>query len=83
MPTECSPGLFDFARIEGRAMVAGFDGGAVTSDTGVLLLGATGRSIGLVGRFAACFRAPRRHGGRRVRGGHPLRKAHRQPPHHG
>jgi hypothetical protein len=52
MPTECSPGLFDFAPVEGRAVVAGFDGGAITSDAGALLLGATDRAIGLVGRFA-------------------------------
>jgi hypothetical protein len=44
-----------FARVEGRAVVAGFDGGAITSDAGVLLLGATDRAIGLVRRFAACF----------------------------
>ena len=50
--------LFDFAPFEGRAMVAGFDGVAVTSDAGVLLRGAAGRATGLVGRFAACFRAP-------------------------
>ena len=36
-------------------MVAAFDGGAVTSDAGALLLGATDRAIGLVERFAACF----------------------------
>ena len=40
-------------------MVAGFDGGAITSDAGALLLGATDRSIGLVRRFAACFRDAR------------------------
>ena len=39
MPTECSAGLFDFEPIEGRAVVAGFDGGAITSDAGALLLG--------------------------------------------
>ena len=55
MQTECSPALFDFAPVEGRAVVAGFDGGAITSDAGALLLGATDRSIGLVRRFAACF----------------------------
>jgi hypothetical protein len=59
MPTECSPGLFEFAPVEGRAVVAGFDGGAITSDAGALLLGATDRAIGLVGRFAACFRDAR------------------------
>ena len=55
MPTECSPGLFGFAPVAGRAVVAGFDGGAITSDAGALLLGATDRAIGLVERFAACF----------------------------
>jgi hypothetical protein len=35
--------------------VAGFDGGAITSDAGALLLGAVDRAIGLIGRFAACF----------------------------
>jgi len=59
MPTECSPDLFGFARVEGRAVVASFDGGAITSDAGALLLGATDRAIGLVDRFAACFRDAR------------------------
>jgi hypothetical protein len=36
-------------------VVAGFDGGRMTSDAGALLLGATDRAIGLVERFAACF----------------------------
>ena len=34
--------------------------GSVTSDAGALLLGATDRAIGLVDRFAACFRDRRR-----------------------
>lgn len=55
MPTECSAGLFGFAPVEGRAVVAGFDGGSITSDAGALLLGATDRAIGLVDRFAGCF----------------------------
>ncbi len=59
MPTECNPDLFGFARVEGRAVVAGFDGGAITSDAGALLLGAAERAIGLIGRFAACFRDER------------------------
>ncbi len=59
MPTECSPALFEFAPVAGRAVVAGFDGGAITSDAGALLLGATDRAIGLVARFAACFRDAR------------------------
>jgi hypothetical protein len=40
--------------------VAGFDGGAVTSDAGGLLLGAADRAIGLVERLAGCFRDARR-----------------------
>ena len=59
MPTECSPDLFGFARVAGRAVVASFDGGAITSDAGGLLLGATDRAIGLVDRFASCFRDAR------------------------
>lgn len=55
MQTECIADLFGFARVEGRAVVASFDGGAMTSDAGALLLGATDRAIGLIGRFAACF----------------------------
>jgi hypothetical protein len=56
MPTECSVDLFGFAAVEGRAVVAGFDGGVMTSDGGAVLLGATDRVIGLLGRFAGCFR---------------------------
>ena len=60
MPTECSAELFGFAPVEGRRVEAAFDGGAITSDAGALLLGATDRAIGLVGRFAACFADARR-----------------------
>jgi hypothetical protein len=47
--------LFEFAPVEGRHVVAAFDGGAITSDAGALLLGETDRAIGLTARFAACF----------------------------
>ena len=60
MPTECSAELFGFAPVESRRVEAAFDGGAITSDAGALLLGATDRAIGLVGRFAACFTDVRR-----------------------
>jgi hypothetical protein len=60
MPTECSPELFEFAPVEGRRVVGGFDGGRLTSDAGALLLGSADRAIGLVDRFAACFRDRRR-----------------------
>jgi len=56
MPTECSQDSFAFTSVEGRRVEAAFDGGAVSSNAGALLLGATDRAIGLVARFAACFR---------------------------
>jgi len=37
-------------------VVAAFDGGAITSDAGALLLGSTNRAIKLIDRFAGCFR---------------------------
>jgi hypothetical protein len=55
MPTQCSPDLFGFAPVAGRQVVASFAGGAMTSDAGALLLGATNRAIRLVERFSACF----------------------------
>jgi Transposase DDE domain group 1 len=60
MPTECSKDLFGFTPVEGREVVAAFDGGAITSDAGALLLGATDRAIGMMTRFAACFHDTRR-----------------------
>src|SRR5262249_12771409 len=55
MTTDCSTNLFGFTDVEGREVVAGFDGGAITSDAGGLLLGAADGAIGLIDRFAACF----------------------------
>ena len=59
MPTQCNPERLVFAPVEGRSVVASFTGGAITSDAGALLLGATSRAIGLVERFAACFQDAR------------------------
>ena len=55
MPTECNPKLFEFAPVEGRRVVAAFDGGTITSDSGAVLLGETDRAIRLTERFASCF----------------------------
>lgn len=60
MPTECNLDLFGFAPVAGRAVVAAFDGGTITSDAGALLLGATDRAIRLIDRFAECFVDARR-----------------------
>jgi len=42
--------------VEGRRVEAAFDGGSISSDGGALLLGAADRALGLVERFAGCFR---------------------------
>src|SRR5512134_1660868 len=55
MQTECSAGQLEFEGFDGRRVVAAFDGGAVTSDAGALLLRETDRAIRLVERVAACF----------------------------
>jgi len=55
MPTQCNPEPMLFACLDRRDVVADFGGGAITSDAGALLLGATDRAIKLVDRFAACF----------------------------
>ena len=55
MRSECSVMLFEFAPVEGRRVVARFDGGAITSDAWASLLGETDRAIRLTARFAECF----------------------------
>ena len=55
MLTECRAGRFEFAPVDGRRVVASFDGGAITSDAGALLLGETDRAIRLTDRLAGCF----------------------------
>jgi hypothetical protein len=55
MQTECIAGQLEFEGFSGRRVVAAFDGGAVTSDAGALLLRETDRAIRLIERVAACF----------------------------
>jgi hypothetical protein len=59
MQTECSAKSSEFARVAGRPVVAEFDGGALSSDAGGLLLGAADRAVKLVSRLAQCFRDAR------------------------
>jgi hypothetical protein len=53
--TECNSGQFAFEGFEKRAVVASFDGGAITSDAGALLLRETDRILGMSERVAGCF----------------------------
>jgi Transposase DDE domain group 1 len=60
MQTDCISDVFRFEPVEGREVVAAFDGGTITSDAGALLLGAADRATALMDRFAACFHDLRR-----------------------
>ena len=55
MPTECSQVSLDFASLGRRKVAAAFDGGAITSNAGALLLRETDRAVGLSRKAAACF----------------------------
>jgi hypothetical protein len=60
MQTECSQDSLDFASLGSRKVTAAFDGGAITSNAGALLLRETDRGIGLSREVAACFKDGRR-----------------------
>jgi len=53
--TQCNQDSFEFEAHFSRAVTARFDGGAVTSDAGALLLREAERRIRLLSRLAACF----------------------------
>ncbi len=55
MQTDCSSKRFEFEAVERKSVVAGFDGGAITSNAGALLLGQVDKGLELVRRFAGCF----------------------------
>jgi len=55
MSTECNAREFDFQGLGNRAVTGRFDGGAITSDAGGLLLREVEAKTGILRRFAACF----------------------------
>lgn len=55
MTTDCNPQQLEFQGATRRTVVASFDGGTLTSDGGILLLGEVDRQRGILGQFAACF----------------------------
>ncbi|TBC88663.1 IS1380 family transposase [Rhizobium ruizarguesonis] len=55
MQTDCIFAQLEFKGFDGHKVVAGFDGGAITSDAGALLLRHVDAAIGLFDRVAACF----------------------------
>lgn len=55
MTAECNQFVFRFHPLKRREIRAQFDGGAITSDGGGLLLREVEKRIGILGQFAACF----------------------------
>ena len=55
MSTECTTDSFAFQEAHGRAVVARFDGGTLTSDGGALLLREVERATGILRQFTTCF----------------------------
>ena len=53
--SECNQSTFDFAAHFSRQVVARFDGGTITTDSGGLLLRETDRRLNLLPRLAECF----------------------------
>jgi hypothetical protein len=60
MLTECMLDSLDFASLGSRKVTAAFDGGAMTSNAGALVLRETDRAIGLSRQAANCFTDGRR-----------------------
>jgi len=55
MQAECISTQLEFEGFGRRRLVARIDGGAITSDAGLLLLRETDRALGPIERIAACF----------------------------
>ena len=56
MSTECNQFVFGFHPLKHREIRAQFDGGAITTESGGLLLREVEKRIGIVRQFVGCFR---------------------------
>jgi len=56
LQTQCNQESFEFHPLNQRQVVGRFDGGAITSDAGGLLLREVEKRTAIIARFAACFR---------------------------
>lgn len=70
LQTECNQESFEFHPLNQRQVVGRFDGGALTTDAGGLLLREVEKRTGIIAQFAACFTDHRDPG--RVE--HPVRE---------
>lgn len=55
MQTECKTDQLEFESVKGRRVVASFDGGAMTSNAGALLLRHVDGALDLFSRVSSCF----------------------------
>ena len=55
MPTQCNQESLEFHPLSGREVRGRFDGGAITSDAGGLLLREVEKRTGIIEQFAGCF----------------------------
>jgi hypothetical protein len=60
LPTQCNQEFLEFHPLDKREVRGGFDGGAITSDAGGLLLREVEKRTGIIAQFAACFRDQRK-----------------------
>ena len=56
MHTQCNQECFEFHPLGGREVRGRFDGGAITSDAGGLLLREAEKRTRILAQFATCFR---------------------------
>jgi hypothetical protein len=78
MPPECNPAQLEFPAVDGRAVVASFDGGRITGEAGALLLGATDKVLDLTRRLAGCCQGQPQLGVHRTCGPDPGDAAYRR-----
>jgi hypothetical protein len=55
MPTQCNQEFLEFHPLEKREVRGAFEGGAITSEAGGLLLREVEKRTGIIAQFAACF----------------------------
>lgn len=60
--TKCIPDQFSFGRVEGRKVIANFQGGTLTSDGGLVLIAELDKKRQITTRFASCFTDYRHQG---------------------
>jgi len=54
--TQYFPKQLNFGSIEGRKVIANFEGGTITSDAGIVLMAELDKKLKITARFAQCFR---------------------------